>query len=106
MCGSDETHPYPVRNFTYRNEQVRSDEVQKVIVSITNVYRELVCHRPPPTPCSQAPQYLLSEQLPKRDWHYVVLSQIVHKSWTCGKTTRHPVTHANPLNYGQLPSPP
>jgi len=35
MCGSDEHHPYPVRSFTYRNEQVRSDEVQKVILYIT-----------------------------------------------------------------------
>jgi len=63
MCGSDETHPYPVRSFTYRKEQVRSDEVQKVIVFITNLYSDLVCHRLPPTPCSRAPQYLLSEQL-------------------------------------------
>jgi len=29
MCGSDETHPYPVRSFTYRAEQVRANEVQK-----------------------------------------------------------------------------
>ena len=32
MCGSDEPHPYPVRSFTYRNEQVRADEVQRVIM--------------------------------------------------------------------------
>jgi hypothetical protein len=28
MCGSDEPHTYPVRSITYRNEQVRADEVQ------------------------------------------------------------------------------
>jgi hypothetical protein len=28
----DELPPYPVRCFTYRNEQVRVDEVQRVIV--------------------------------------------------------------------------
>jgi len=32
MCGSDEPHPYPVRSFTSRNEQVRADEVQRVIM--------------------------------------------------------------------------
>jgi len=32
MCGSDERHPYPVRSFTYRNVQVRADEVQRMIV--------------------------------------------------------------------------
>ena len=32
MCGSDEPHSYPVRSFTYRTEQVRADEVQRVIV--------------------------------------------------------------------------
>jgi len=34
MCGSDERHPHPVRSFTYRNEQVRAKEVQRVIVYI------------------------------------------------------------------------
>jgi len=29
MCGSDELHPYPVRCFTYRNEQFRAHEVEK-----------------------------------------------------------------------------
>jgi hypothetical protein len=28
ICGSDEPHPYPVRSFTYLNEQVRPNEVQ------------------------------------------------------------------------------
>jgi hypothetical protein len=28
----DELPPYPVRSFTYRNEQVRAQEVQRVIV--------------------------------------------------------------------------
>jgi hypothetical protein len=28
----DELPPYPVRRFTYRNEQVRADEVQRVIL--------------------------------------------------------------------------
>jgi hypothetical protein len=28
----DELPPYPVRSFTYRNEQVGADEVKKVIV--------------------------------------------------------------------------
>jgi hypothetical protein len=32
MCGSDELHPYPIRGFTCRNEQVRVDKVQRVIV--------------------------------------------------------------------------
>jgi len=31
MCGSDEPHPYPVRSFTHPNEQVRANEIQKVI---------------------------------------------------------------------------
>jgi hypothetical protein len=34
MCGSEETYPYPVRSFTYRNEQARADEVQRVTVYI------------------------------------------------------------------------
>jgi len=34
MCGSEETHPYPVRSFTYSNEQARADEVQRVMVYI------------------------------------------------------------------------
>ena len=32
MWGSDEHHPYPLRSFTYPNEQVRANEVQRVIV--------------------------------------------------------------------------
>ena len=32
MCGSDELHSYPVRRFTYSNEQVRADDVQMEIV--------------------------------------------------------------------------
>jgi hypothetical protein len=32
MCGSDDPHPYPVRSFTYRTEQARANEVQRVIV--------------------------------------------------------------------------
>jgi len=32
VCGSDEPHPYPVRSFTYRTEQVRANEVQTEIV--------------------------------------------------------------------------
>jgi len=32
MRGSDELHLYPVRSFTYCNEQVRAVEVQRVIV--------------------------------------------------------------------------
>jgi hypothetical protein len=32
MCGSDEPHPYPVRRFTFRNEEVRATEVQRVMV--------------------------------------------------------------------------
>jgi len=31
-CGSNGTHQYPVRSFTHRNEQVRADKVQRVIV--------------------------------------------------------------------------
>jgi hypothetical protein len=32
MCRSDEPHLYPVRSFTYRNEQARVDEVQMEIM--------------------------------------------------------------------------
>jgi len=32
MCGSNEPHQYPVRSFTYCNEQVRAVEVQRLIV--------------------------------------------------------------------------
>ena len=32
MCGSDEPHSYPVRSSTYCNEQVRANEVQRLIV--------------------------------------------------------------------------
>jgi hypothetical protein len=32
--GFDKLPPYPVRSFTYRNEQVRADEVLTVIVYI------------------------------------------------------------------------
>jgi hypothetical protein len=42
MCESDEPHPYPLRSFTYRNEQVRADEERRGIVNnlyqITPVY--------------------------------------------------------------------
>ena len=47
MCGSDEPHLYPVRSSTYRKEQVRADEVQRVIVykmfisSLTNLLKYL-----------------------------------------------------------------
>jgi len=34
ICGSEEPHSHPVRCFTYRNEQARADEVQRVIVYI------------------------------------------------------------------------
>jgi hypothetical protein len=34
MCGSEETHPYTVRRFSYHNEQARVDEVKRVIVYI------------------------------------------------------------------------
>jgi hypothetical protein len=40
-CESDEPHPYPVRSFTYRMEQARADEVQRVIMYI--VYTDMVC---------------------------------------------------------------
>jgi hypothetical protein len=33
----DELPPYPIRSFTYRNEQVRADKVQRVIVYNMNV---------------------------------------------------------------------
>jgi hypothetical protein len=32
LCGSDETYPFPVRSFTYHNEQARANEVQRVSV--------------------------------------------------------------------------
>jgi hypothetical protein len=32
MCESDKPHPYPMGSSTYRNEQVRADEVQRVIM--------------------------------------------------------------------------
>jgi len=32
MCGSDESHPHSVTCFTHRIEQVREDDVQRVIV--------------------------------------------------------------------------
>ena len=38
VCGSDEPHSYPVRSFTYRIEQVRADEVQRVIVYSIHEY--------------------------------------------------------------------
>jgi len=34
MCGSDELQRHPVSSFTYRNEQVRENAVQRVIVYI------------------------------------------------------------------------
>jgi hypothetical protein len=43
MCGSDEPHLHPVRSFTYRNEQVRADEVQMEIVCTLNHF-ELILH--------------------------------------------------------------
>jgi hypothetical protein len=36
----DELPPYPVRSFTYRDEQVRADEVQRVIVYSVLVRRD------------------------------------------------------------------
>ena len=48
VCGSDEPHPYPVRSFTYCNEQVRAVEVQRVIMynsfQFTTVFRAI--HKP------------------------------------------------------------
>jgi len=44
MCGSDEPHLYPVRSFTYRNEQVRADEVQMEIVYTSLNHFELILH--------------------------------------------------------------
>jgi len=32
MCGSDESHPYHERSFTYRTEQAGANVVQRVIV--------------------------------------------------------------------------
>jgi hypothetical protein len=34
MCGSDEPHSYPVRRFTYCNQQVRANEVQRVMMYV------------------------------------------------------------------------
>jgi len=34
MCGSDEPHPYPVTSFTYCNQKVRANEVQRMIVYV------------------------------------------------------------------------
>jgi hypothetical protein len=31
MCGTDEHHLYPLRNFTYCTEQARIDKVQRMI---------------------------------------------------------------------------
>jgi hypothetical protein len=45
MCGSDEPHPYPVRSFTYRTEQVRANEVQRVIVYSTIFLIILSCFK-------------------------------------------------------------
>jgi len=48
MCGSDEPHPYPVRSFTYPNEQARENEVQRVNVYSTFValsYKYGICTR-------------------------------------------------------------
>ena len=41
MCGSNEPHLYPLRNFTYHTEQARIDEVQRVVMYI--VYTGMVC---------------------------------------------------------------
>ena len=38
MCGSDEPHPYPLRRFNYCNEQVRANEVQRVIVHVMKTH--------------------------------------------------------------------
>jgi len=40
MSGSDEPHPYSVRSFTYRAEQVRANEVKKSV----NVYSLIQQH--------------------------------------------------------------
>jgi len=32
VCGSDESHPYPVRSFNYRTEQARANDVHRAIV--------------------------------------------------------------------------
>jgi len=32
MCGSDEPHLYSAKSVTYHNEQVRANEVQRVIM--------------------------------------------------------------------------
>jgi hypothetical protein len=44
----DELPPYPIRSFTYRNEQARADDVQRVIVYKLNRY-----------PCSPPSHYHL-----------------------------------------------
>ena len=38
MCGSDEPHLYIFRSFNYRTQQVRANEVQRVIVYSTRYY--------------------------------------------------------------------
>jgi len=38
VCGSDEPHPYPLKSFTYCNEQVRANEVQRVIVYVMKTH--------------------------------------------------------------------
>ena len=43
MCGSDEHHPYPVRIFTYRIEQVRANKVQRVVVYSVHEYVSTLC---------------------------------------------------------------
>jgi len=38
MCGSDESHPYPERSFTYRTEQARANIVQRVTMCSMDDY--------------------------------------------------------------------
>jgi len=42
MRGSDKPHPYAVRSFAYRTEQVRVNEVQKVIVYNTTYISKVI----------------------------------------------------------------
>jgi len=41
VWGSDEPHPYLVRSFTYRTEQVRTDKVKRVIVYSRKEYNKV-----------------------------------------------------------------
>jgi len=40
VCGSDESHPYPVRSFTYRSEQARANKLHRVIVYFMYTFNE------------------------------------------------------------------